>query len=245
MKLLIQEKGECGLESVIVEEVAERCGVESVKAKTGKLRLVKGLEDWTPVGDLWFVSKYLEEVGGKPEPMEALGIPDCLMEERFLKRKAWMTDGSGVPLAGRWFVKDLFETKGVTFCGSMSFSKRLLDFSGDRFLVSEEVDVLSEWRLYVLRGELGNACCYSGDPLLFPDTVLCREMMARLKESLPDLKSYTLDVMITPKGTAVLEVQPFASVGLYGTVWDERLLAAYGDGIEWYLSRGRAGEFVV
>lgn len=49
------------------------------------------------------------------------------------------------------------------------------------------------------------------------------------------LKSYTIDVMVTPKGTALIEIHDFMAVGLYGTLWGGNLVYAYRDGMDYIL----------
>ena len=52
-------------------------------------------------------------------------------------------------------------------------------------------------------------------------------------------KSYTMDIMVTNEGTALLEIHTFVSVGLYSTLWDETLLGAYKDGIDYCIKYGK------
>ena len=47
------------------------------------------------------------------------------------------------------------------------------------------------------------------------------------------LKSYTIDVAVTSKGTCILEVHNFTSCGLYSTIWGSGLIYAYKDGIDY------------
>jgi hypothetical protein len=48
-------------------------------------------------------------------------------------------------------------------------------------------------------------------------------------------RSLTIDVMVTDKGTELIEIHPFVSCGLYGTLWGDSLVYAYRDGIDYVL----------
>ena len=98
---------------------------------------------------------------------------------------------------------------------------------------SEIVDVISEYRVYVLQKKIECMCAFAGDPLVYPDAELIKKAV-RMINSQPDSpKSYSLDLMVTPRGTAVTEVHNFLSVGLYTVDWDEDLLNAYRDGMNY------------
>ena len=50
------------------------------------------------------------------------------------------------------------------------------------------------------------------------------------------LRSYTIDIMVGPKGTAIIEVHNFTSVGLYHNLWGNNLLYAYRQGIDYLIN---------
>ena len=59
----------------------------------------------------------------------------------------------------------------------------------------------------------------------------------RLINEQPDSpRSYSIDLMITPQGTAITEVHNFLSIGLYSVDWDEDLLYAFKHGLDYVLN---------
>jgi len=91
---------------------------------------------------------------------------------------------------------------------------------------------VAEFRIYVVRGEIKNISCYKGDPCAEYDLPLLKKAinLCSSHDSFP--KSYSLDIMITRRGTAILEIHNFLSLALYSTVWDESLLIALSDGLD-------------
>ena len=101
------------------------------------------------------------------------------------------------------------------------------------YQVSEILNVQSEYRVYIIDGEIENVCNYNGDPLVLPDVNFIKKANA-IYSIQPDYpKSYTIDVMVSDKGTSIMEIHPFISVGLYSTLWGSNLLQAYIDGINY------------
>lgn len=80
------------------------------------------------------------------------------------------------------------------------------------FFLSEWLpDVVSEWRVFVFDGKICDIRCYSGDFWATPDRQYIESIVKEY-----DNPSYTLDVMVTPKRTEILELHDFFSCGLYG-----------------------------
>lgn len=76
------------------------------------------------------------------------------------------------------------------------------------------VDIKSEWRAFVYKGELLDVRNYSGDFRIFPDISIIEEMIKDYKNS---PKAYTLDVAVDDKeNTVLIEIHQFFSCGLYG-----------------------------
>ena len=85
--------------------------------------------------------------------------------------------------------------------------------SGD-FIVSEEIEIESEWRAFVHKNKLVGLQNYLGDFTMFPDTNIISEMIKTYVDCPP---AYTLDVGINKQnGTFIIEVHAFFSCGLYG-----------------------------
>lgn len=189
-----------------------------------------------PVGSLEFVSLWLRE--NYKKDMVPIEVPECLRCEEFLMRKYQIIKKSEFSEPGRYFVKNASRLKQGSFTSLINQPDDIcVDNTDDLFVLSEEFIAKSEWRVYVVNDQFINVTNYAGDPSIFPDMNKIRKMMFTYSIKDPDRpKSYTLDVMVGPqsKGTAILEVHPFVSVGLYTSLWDQSLLDAYEQGIEWY-----------
>lgn len=162
-----------------------------------------------PVGTVEFVLLYLKK-HYEVETVLPLNIPLSLQKPEYLKREVKIihTDIHPVPDNGRTlFVKDNRKIKG--FCDMLS------DFSqlDGEYLISEPVDIDSEWRAFVYNGTLVGLENYLGDFTMFPDVGLIKQMIADFTDSPP---AYTLDVGISNRGTFLIEGHAFFSCGLYG-----------------------------
>lgn len=98
------------------------------------------------------------------------------------------------------------------------------------------IDILSEWRVYVIDGKIYNISNYDGDSTLLPDVTLINKMISLFINNEDAPKDFSIDVGVTKKGTVVIELHPFAALGLYHTLWDSGLIYAYQHGIEWYIN---------
>jgi len=89
------------------------------------------------------------------------------------------------------------------------------DISNDTpVLVSDVVDIISEYRCYIIKGELKGIKWYIGDIRIFPDVKVIDSAISDYK-SCPS--AYSLDVGITKEGkTIVVECNDAWSLGNYG-----------------------------
>lgn len=160
--------------------------------------------DVIPVGALEFVFAHLQR---KPKP---INIPESLREENYCKRSVAIQMRDAIVFEGDtpFFVKSNTMYKGVT-----DIVKGVANLPEDEYLVSEVVNIESEWRCFVHGGQLLDVRSYSGDFERHPDYALIRKMIASYRNA---PVSYTLDVGVNSSGTFVLEVHPFVSCGLYG-----------------------------
>ena len=101
--------------------------------------------------------------------------------------------------------------------------------------VSEHVNILSEYRIFVLDNEIYSINNYGGDVCLFSDIPLIKKaiMLWSFQPNCP--KSYSLDVAITPRGTMILECHILFSTGIYSTVNGTKLLYGYRDAKDYLL----------
>lgn len=172
------------------------------------------------VGCLEHTYIYFERLG--LEPLPALNIPDELMSftGREVKKMTMseFKQNRKLPI----FVKpgglskeysDIFNAGVIT-----KESSRQNFFNGipDTYpvLVSEVVDFVSEYRCYVINGELMGIKHYLGDIRVFPDV---KVIDAAIKQYKTQPMGYTIDFGITSDGrTLLVEVNDGFSVGNYG-----------------------------
>lgn len=203
---------------------------------------------YIPIGNIEFVTGYLNDKY-RIEKQNPIEIPKYLRTDEFLKRDYHIVDWMGVPLKGRYFLKDVTELKkfadvvnmdcvirnGTVSCGMCGGGIIELE-RGRKYQVSDVFDIQSEWRIYVVRGVIESIACYNGDCTVLPDMVLIKKAVGRIGVEEKYLRSYTIDVMVGKWGTALIEIHNFTSVGLYCTLWGNNLLYAYIDGIDYLLN---------
>lgn len=198
-----------------------------------------------PVGDIPFVTAWLNIFKGikKQNPIE---IPNILRTDEFLKRKYSIVTSDKIPTSGNYFIKDVSELKSFSYIGDLEylindeiFNKpkefdASLHLNKDHlFQISEVVDILSEYRVYIIDNKIQAIEYYDGDPTIFPDIQLIQKANLLYSTQKDCPKSYSLDVMVNKKGTSIIEIHNFSSLGLYSNVWGTNLLYAYIDGIDY------------
>lgn len=207
------------------------------------------LKEAIPVGTIQFVSRWLEIFHGVSEAIP-IEIPPCLRTEYFLKRKYSIRTKEDIPQQGYYFIKDASQLKVFSFNGELSlfiypeiwtkseneFDNSLRLNPNHLYQVSEVVDILSEYRVYIINGNIENIVHYNGDPTIFPDVKLIEEANLLYSREKDYPKSYSMDVMVTPKGTALIEIHYFSSLGLYSTLFGDNLAYAYRDGIDYLIN---------
>lgn len=85
---------------------------------------------------------------------------------------------------------------------------------GHKVLTTRAVNFVSEYRVYVTRGEILDVCFYKGNPLEFPSSSVIREMVSLVSSK---SVSFSIDVGILESGeTALVEMNDFCCLGNYG-----------------------------
>ncbi len=162
-----------------------------------------------PVGSLSFVQKFMDRHHGGVQ-LVPRNIPPELKDMRYLKRM--FSEGTKDTIAKQdspVFVKDVDTVKG--YAGVIDVNT---DLPSGNLFVTEALDVVSEWRIFVKGGQIAGAKNYAGSFFLVPDVEFIKDCID-VYTSAPS--GYTLDVMIDSRGeTSVIEVHDFVSVGLYG-----------------------------
>lgn len=189
-----------------------------------------------PIGTIEFVTEYLNRTEGfiKENPIE---IPVYLRTEEFLKRKYSIVSFDDIPKDTQYFIKNVSTLKSMAQVTSFETLTGLSEEDKTSlYQVSEPIDIKSEYRVYVIGHEIQNIVNYNGDCTLFPDIRLLTKAIQLIKYNEQYLRSYTIDIMISNRGTSLIEIHNFTSVGLYSTLWSESLIYAYKHGIEYLLN---------
>lgn len=192
-------------------------------------------KDEIPIGDISFVTKWLSSMYNiaNENPIE---IPKYLRTDEFLKRDYRIVPWAELPKQGKWFIKDVSELKKFGQVVNFNYDNQLILNKNSLFQVSSIYNILSEYRVYVINGQIENVCNYDGDCTIFPDINLIKKAVNLILYHEEWLKSFTIDIMVGKEGTAIIEIHNFTSVGLYSNLWGSNLLYAYKDGIDYLIN---------
>lgn len=168
--------------------------------------------EYIPVGSVEFVLEFIKQCY-RVDSVTPLNIP--LELYKFANRKLKIIKNSEffdhLSPDKEYFIKSATKIKGYTNFVSLSDKVHVPD---DLYLVSEVIDIKSEWRCFVKDGELLDIKCYSGNPFIMPSIEIIKEMISEYKTCPP---AYTLDVCLDSNGgTSIIECHNFFSCGLYG-----------------------------
>lgn len=193
-----------------------------------------------PVGSINFVREYLKLVHNISD-LTPIEVPIVLRKSNYLKREYLVLKREELPKKGVYFLKSASTLKGFGYLGEISniVNSKNSFLNDELYVLSEKVEILSEYRCFVLNDIIKGIQHYNGDcteTLTKDDINLIKEMVKEYSKDDFRPKAYTLDVgIIKDKGVAILEVHTHSSVGLYGYD-DESLPYHYKFGFEWYLN---------
>jgi hypothetical protein len=225
-------------EKLITEEILKRnkYTFDYKKLSLGEIATADIQKDTVPIGTIEFVTKTLQKLYDfkREIPVE---IPTYLQTDEFLKREYKIVKWEDLPKTGQWFIKDVSELKSYSQLAWFGFYDIIGELPKDRYYqVSSPFDIEAEYRVYVINNEVANIALYNGNPLLFPDIKIIQKAISLIALHEKWLKSYSLDIMVGKKGTAIIEIHNFTSIGLYTTIWGIDLIYAYRDGIDYLLN---------
>ena len=170
------------------------------------------------VGGIPVVKRVLERMG---KSVPVLDYPESAKE--FLGRKVWrgvLGDLESHLSGPRIFVKPV-EQKLFTGTDIMCFEDRFA-FShcpdDTPVYFSEVRKFVSEWRCYVVEGELLQMCFYRGDSFILPDPELPRRILRAMQESGEAPISFGIDIGVRAINheTLLVEVNDGFALGNYG-----------------------------
>jgi len=229
-------------EQFLIDELKRSKYIHTYQTITADSLTGKIEDNQIPVGDIRFVEKAL---GLHENPIE---IPIYLRTEEFLKRDYRIVPWTEIPEQGEFFLKDVSGLKNFASILNVNHwdVKKAFEYTPKNkydttlslnkdhlFQVSSLFNYKAEYRVYVINGKIENIGLYNGSPLYQPDMHLLQIAVNLITLNEKWLKSYTIDVMVGDKGTALVEIHNFASVGLYSTQWGSELPYAYIDGINY------------
>ncbi len=183
------------------------------------------------VGFIGTVQKALLRLGvTAPLPIQP---PEEL--KAFLKREQWKTTLGEIRRLERLpvFIKPLYGSKSFTGHVIYEFKDliRSTSFPNDfEVMAQDALDIVSEWRVYVIKQEVKGIAHYNGSPLALPKANYIQETIAKYAQ--PPL-AYGIDFAVTKTGeTVLLEINDAYGIGNYGladyhyarlleTRWDE------------------------
>lgn len=218
-----------------------------------RLPHVKNIEEYTPVGSIEFIEKVLRRTAqvklDSPKSLNTIdrinnyhikpiNVPTELQTAGFLQRGV-LNDVPAENLAGCFGLlkQDRLFIKSTTRCKA---NNGLYDLTwlpvkeGKSFFVSEVIpDITSEWRVFVLNGDVVDMRRYMGSPFASapPESFVKNAVTAWTRAP----GAYTLDIGMTPTNIPfVIECHNFVSCGLYGCE-DPRVLTMLRRGYQYEL----------
>lgn len=199
-------------------------------------------ESIIPVGNLKFVQTALSKIHGI-DHMNPIEVPEILRRYEFLKRKYSILRSKDLPKEGYYFVKNASKLKDFSYTGEISYihegpkNEYCVHFNdSDLYQLSEAVSILSEYRVFVHHDEIIGIHHYDGDCTIFPQMGVVLSMISTYCYDDSRPRAYTMDIaIIRDRGTALIEIHPWVSVGLYGYIFSESLPYCYRDGFRYYV----------
>lgn len=187
-----------------------------------------------PIGSVEFVHSFLKTCGITiPKPVN---IPPPFLNkfQYLLGRK--VTIGGVNDIEYTSFVKSHTKVKGFTGIVDPGES-RLEELIDDTYVISDIIELLSEWRIFVYNKEVVGVHQYLGS-YLYPPNIMTIHAMISAWEQAP--KTYTLDVGVTKdymlgteyedtkkSHTVLIECHNFYSCGLYGFTDYSKLITMF------------------
>ena len=201
-----------------------------------------------PIGTLQFVGKFLKKFYNI-DNLNPIEVPKCLRKERYLKREYNIVSKDQLPEFGRYFIKYVSKLKEYTYIGDIKdLSDTPSEFHPSKkeglYQISNIIDILSEYRVFVYQDEIQAIQYYDGNCLIFPDSKMINEMVNVYSLDKDRPQAYTMDIAVNKDNeTCILELHPFVSCGTYG--YDKKeLLQMYRFGIDYYINVNKKIEVI-
>lgn len=172
-----------------------------------------------PVGGLNFVSAYL---GKHIKPIDISRV-DRKFTGREIQILSYDEMIAYLDRNGPRFIKSATKCKefpaGKYDKNSIESIEKSINYlhKSHKFMVSELIHLLAEWRLFIHKGKILDCKQYMGSWESRFDGAFVKEMVASIPKSIIPYTSYTVDIGLTDANSTVLiEAHNFISCGLYG-----------------------------
>lgn len=172
-----------------------------------------------PVGGLNFVSAYL---GKHIKPIDISRV-DRKFTGREIQILSYDEMTAYLDRNGPRFIKSATKCKefpaGKYDKNSIESIEKSINYlhKSHKFMVSELINLLAEWRLFIHKGKILDCKQYMGSWESRFDEAFVKEMVASIPKSIIPYTSYTVDIGLTDANSTVLiEAHNFISCGLYG-----------------------------
>ena len=224
------------LENMIhIDEIMELSTVENADSAEGFDA------DCIPVGDIPFIAGWLW--ANYKKKMEPIEVPECLRKREFLKRGYCFVEKKDLPFGSRqkYFIKNV---SGLKVFNSALYDGNVPGWDvlpAGKYLISEWLNILSEFRVLVFHDKVISVKPYQGMPLVFPDADKIKKMVNTYKDDPGRPGAYTMDIAVSKDKdglihTVLIEIHPFVSCGLYGFCSPE-ITDMLEEGIRYYTGR--------
>lgn len=184
----------------------------------GNSRVVKST-NIIPVGGLNFVSAYL---GKHIKPIDISGV-DRKFTGREIQILSYDEMTAYLDRNGPRFIKSATKCKefpaGKYDKNSIESIEKSINYlhKSHKFMVSELIHLLAEWRLFIHKGKILDCKQYMGSWESRFDEAFVKEMVASIPKSIIPYTSYTVDIgLADTNSTVLIEAHNFISCGLYG-----------------------------
>lgn len=184
----------------------------------GNSRVIKNT-NIIPVGGLNFVSAYL---GKHIKPIDISRV-DRKFTGREIQILSYDEMTAYLDRNGPRFIKSATKCKefpaGKYDKNSIESIEKSINYlhKSHKFMVSELIHLLAEWRLFIHKGKILDCKQYTGSWESRFDEAFVKEMVASIPKSIIPYTSYTVDIGLTDANSTVLiEAHNFISCGLYG-----------------------------
>jgi len=224
------------ISALLAEQGFIQRGAETLPFDVSELEVIPWTKQNPVVGGVGTVNYVLRKLGyGKSRDLITIDLYD------FYKRKVWAnTLGHFVQFFDKpTFIKPWGDTKKFTgFVCDDIHDKRLGGLDKDLYIFcSEPIEIITEYRAYILQGKIMNVSRYTGPVDYLPDIDLIREIIASSNNR---AIAYSIDIGVLKDRTSVLiELNDATSLGNYGlpSMLQAKMIAA-----RWYEITGDMDE---